>query len=368
MNIKIKKLPNTINVKDNLKGELNKEDLKEINNEMKKKSNYFNIFRIVTKISKYFISDNEINIKNYNKNKKSILIIGGGPIGLFLSCYLKITYTDVNVILIDNRINRPGFRKPYTRVRPFSTSSKYLSLIVPKLYCMTENEYLNMINIFVLEYLLYSKAILEYNIPMLYKDYDWEEYKKFMVDYNVDVVFDCTGGKLKTNIFKNINSSWIKNTVNKDIKKQLMIINEKNIVHLVDYPKEKKFKLNHFYGSLNIYDKNMMFVEKNDIDIMNEEDLIFLNKIKKKYFTYNDIITVTQGINDDTSRNFIYNVLLDYKNINDVNKYHFQFDIWSIYIRHIIQPSEIFQVEERTKLYIAVGDSMFIVILIQVLD
>ena len=94
------------------------------------------------------------------------------------------------------------------------------------------------------------------------------------------MVFDCTGGKLKTNIFKNINSSWIKNTVNKDIKKQLMIINEKNIVHLVDYPKEKKFKLNHFYGSLNIYDKNMMFVEKNDIDIMNEEDLIFLNKIK----------------------------------------------------------------------------------------
>ena len=31
---------------------------------MKKKSNYFNIFRIVTKISKYFISDNE------NKYKK----------------------------------------------------------------------------------------------------------------------------------------------------------------------------------------------------------------------------------------------------------------------------------------------------------
>ena len=37
---------------------------------------------------------------------------------------------------------------------------------------MTNNEYVNMINIFILEYLLYSKALLEYDIAILYKDFD----------------------------------------------------------------------------------------------------------------------------------------------------------------------------------------------------
>ena len=272
------------NIKEpNIKNEiLEKSDLKQLNIEIKKSLNYFNIFKLVSKISKYYIRENELNSKNFNKSNKTILIIGSGPIGLFLSCYLKLTYPNINVILCDNRINKTGFRKPYTRVRPFSSSSKYLSLIIPKLYCMTNNEYVNMINIFILEYLLYSKALLEYDIAILYKDFDWNEYKKMVKEYDINVVFDCTGGRLKTDVFKDIDTSWLKNNVNKEINKQLMIIKDKNIVHLVDYPKEKKFKLNHFYASINIYDSNMMFVKKEDIDIMNKDDLIYLNKIKKK--------------------------------------------------------------------------------------
>ena len=219
---------------------LDKSDLKQLNNEIKKSLNYFNIFKLVSQISKYYIQDIELSSRNYNKNNKTLLIIGSGPIGLFLSCYLKLTYPDVNIILCDNRINKPGFRKPYTRVRPFSSSSKYLSLIIPKLYCMNNNNYVNMINIFILEYLLYSRVLLEYDIAVLYNDYDWNDYKKMIKDYNVDVVFDCTGGKLKTDIFKDIDTSWIKNTVSKELNKQLLILKEKNIVHLVDLSKRKK--------------------------------------------------------------------------------------------------------------------------------
>ena len=98
---------------------LEKSDLKQLNIEIKKSLNYFNIFKLVSKISKYYIRENELNSKNFNKNNKTILIIGSGPIGLFLSCYLKLTYPNINVILCDNRINKTGFRKPYTRVRPF---------------------------------------------------------------------------------------------------------------------------------------------------------------------------------------------------------------------------------------------------------
>tara|TARA_B100001121_G_scaffold309769_1_gene337834 strand:+ start:3263 stop:4561 length:1299 start_codon:yes stop_codon:yes gene_type:complete len=349
------KIPKDIKEPSSENKMLEKSDLKQLNIEIKKSLNYFNIFKLVSKISKYYIKENELNSKNYNKNNKTILIIGSGPIGLFLSCYLKLTYPEINIILCDNRINKPGFRKPYSRVRPFSSSSKYLSLIIPKLYCMTNNEYVNMINIFILEYLLYSKALLEYDIAILYKDFDWNEYKNMIKEYDIDVVFDCTGGRLKTDVFKNIDISWLKNTVNKDINKQLMILENKNIVHLVDYPKEKKFKLNHFYASINIYDDKMMFVKKEDIDIMNIDDLKYLNNIKKKYFSYDNMVYLFGGIKNDVTRNYLYNYLLEYQN----NKYFYMIDVWSIYIRHIIKPSEIFVVEGKDRLFVSLGDSMY---------
>lgn len=334
---------------------LDKADLKQLNNEIKKSLNYFNIFKLVSQISKYYIQDIELSSRNYNKNNKTLLIIGSGPIGLFLSCYLKLTYPDVNIILCDNRINKPGFRKPYTRVRPFSSSSKYLSLIIPKLYCMNNNDYVNMVNIFILEYLLYSRVLLEYDIAVLYNDYDWNDYKKMIKKYNVDVVFDCTGGKLKTDIFKDIDTSWIKNTVSEELNKQLLILKEKNIVHLVDYPKEKKFKLNHFYASINIYDENMVFQKKEDIDIMNKDDLLYLNSIKKKYFSYDNMVYLFGGIKNDITRNYSYNYLLEYQN----NKYIYLIDVWSIYIRHVIKPSEVFVIDGEDKLFITLGDSMY---------
>ena len=351
-NIKIPKDIKFTGTKNEL---LDKSDLKQLNTEIKKSLNYFTIFKLVSKISRYFIRENELSSRNYNKNNKTILIIGSGPTGLFLACYLKLTYEDINVILCDNRINKPGFRKPYTRVRPFSTSSKYLSLIIPKLYCMTNNDYVNMINIFILEYLLYSKALLDYDITILYNDYDWNDYKKMISKYDIDVVFDCTGGRLKTDIFKNIDDSWIKNTVNKDIKKQLMIIKEKNLVHLVDYPSEKKFKLNHFYASINLYDEDMMFVKKEDIDIMNKDDLMYLNSIKKKHFKYNDMIYLLSGIKNDITRNYSYNYLLEYQ----TKKYYYMIDVWSIYIRHTIKPSEIFVVDGKDRLFISSGDTLY---------
>jgi hypothetical protein len=342
-------LPSSVDIKEEYNEELSKNDLIEINSLMKKNSNYFNIFKIVTQISRFFINDNDISIDN---KKQTIMIIGAGPIGLFMACYLKLTYEDkINIIVYDSRIIKPGFRKPYTRVRPFSTSSKYLSLIVPKMYCMTQQDYL-FINIFLLEYILYSQAILTYKIPIYYNDYDWEEYKKLIKKNNVKVVFDCTGGRLKTDVFNNIDSSWLKDKVDKRIEKQLMILNDKNIVHLVDYPEEKKFKKNHFYGSLTIYTKDMLFVDKFDIDMINEKDLIYLNKIKKRYYTYESIVSVISGIKDDISRDFLYTTVREKFNDN----FYFMFDVWGIYIRHAIKPAEIF---DNDKLFVMLGDSMF---------
>ena len=218
---------------------------------------------------------------NNNNTTINIMIIGSGPIGLFLACYLKLYYSSpmeekktVNVVLYDNRIEKPGFRKPYTRQRPFYTSSHYLNLIIPKIYCWNNNASNSLyVNIFMLEYILYTTAISYYNIPIIYNDYTWDQYMDIMKKGNFKIVFDCSGGRLKHNLFKNLNKSWLDNFKTKDVKlnKMLSIDKKLNLVNLVDI-KSKHFKKNYYYGSLSIYKDNMTFVVKYDIDIVNNYD------------------------------------------------------------------------------------------------
>ena len=45
-----------------------------------------------------------------------------------------------------------------------------------------------MVNIFLLEYVLFTVANNN-NIPMIYEDYDWEDYKKIIIYKNIDVQY-----------------------------------------------------------------------------------------------------------------------------------------------------------------------------------
>lgn len=347
---------------------LKNKDIVELNKQLNNIDNYKMIFKIVSAMSHYTIESNvSFEEEMYQKisketDKINCMIIGSGPIGLFLACYLDLyynrgslnNYPNVNIVLYDNRMNKPGFRRPYTRNRPFNTISAYLSTIVPKIYCMNKTTNSLFVNIFVLEYILFTKARIEHKIPMIYKDYDWDDYKDIMKKGSFDVVFDCTGGRLKTDLFNNIDTSWLDNIdkINTKINKQLLVLPEKNIVHIVDYPEEKKFKKNHFYSSLVVTDRENTFIDKFDIDIMLEEDLKFLSHINKKNYNYNDMIMLLSNIKDDHSRNFLYNIIINEKYKNMI----FYFDTWAIYIRHTIQPATM--VDNNT-IYIMAGDSVF---------
>ena len=341
------KLPTSLTIKNKNQEELTKDDLIQINKELRKTMTMTSIYQIVFKISTYIIPENIPK----DMKKPNILVIGAGPIGLFISCYIKKYYgSKFNVVLYDNYIEKPGFKKPYNRYRPFQTSSTYLSLIVPKLYCLTNKDYIY-VNIFLLEYLLYSQTILKYNIPIIYKDYKWKDYKKIIDENKVKFVFDCSGGRLKTNVFKNVDDSWL-TTDKKDtlLKKELEIIPEENIVKLKDT--SDKFIKNHYYGSLNVYNKDLKFYNKFDIDINSIEDLKYLNNIKKKYYSFDSIKIIVKGIKDNINRNFLYNILID-RNYDD---FIFQIDVWTINIRHTIQSAELIN---ENCLYIKAGDSMF---------
>ena len=357
---------------------LSKEKIEKLYLEMNNVLNWGKILKIVSFMSQYILESNvtaEDKLYSLIKKEKTfnIMIIGSGPAGLFLASYLKLYYNmtmnkkkQVNVVLFDSRIEKPGFRKPYTRQRPFVTSSAYLNLIIPKIYCWNEtskNDNLIYVNIFMLEYILYTTAI-SHNIPIIYNDYNWNDYKNIMKKGNFQAVFDCTGGRLKHDIMKNIDTSWVDIfKPNIKLNKKLVINRELNLVQLDDYKKtsKSKFKKHFYYGSLsiNINESGHIgpFVNKYDIDIVNNYDLLYLNNIKNKLFTYDDIISLIKGIKDNTARNFLYSIMINKK--LTYNNMIFNFDVFSIYIRHAIKVSDIITINKHKILYIGAGDTIF---------
>jgi hypothetical protein len=266
----------------------------------------------------------------------------------------------VNVVMYDSRINKPGFRKPYNRQREFVTNSKYLSLILPKIYCWNDKKDYFSVNIFLLEYILFAVANQHYNIPMIYEDYDWNDYKKIIDKGQFDVVFDCTGGRLKHDIIKSVNSSWLKDinlvdttNINININREITIKENENLVLIEN---DSLHIVNYFYGSMDFYynDKSLTFHSKYDIDVMNKNDLIYLNKIKDKYFSYEDALYLVQGIKDSTTRDFLYTIIT-----NNKKSFLVKFDVWGIYMRHQIKISDTFEINKRKILLIGAGDTIF---------
>ncbi len=360
----INELPNEIiiNPKYDI---LNAKELKKLDNELFNVLNYNRIYELVSNISKYLIRSNINNesklYEKISKDKKdslNIMIIGSGPVGLFLACYLHIYYNQtsmnssprVNIVMYDSRVEKGGFRKPYNRQRLFATASKYLSLILPKIYCWDSKDYF-MVNIFLLEYALFVVANQEYNIPMIYEDYDWNDYKKIIEKGSFDVVFDCSGGRLKHDAISKIDDSWL-NKINLNGLRNLSINKENNLLLLEN---DKKHIYNYFFASMEIYinDDKLTFHSKYDIDINNGTDLVYLNKTKNKYYKYKDAINIISGIKDDTNRNFLYTMVQNH------NNYLIKFDVWGIYMRHQIKISDVININNKKILFIGAGDTIF---------
>ena len=364
-------IPDNINVEPKFET-LNIDELKKLDYNMSNNTidyNYNKIFEIVSFLSKYIIksnvSDKEKLYKTISNNKKdtiNIMIIGSGPVGLFLACYLYLYYNEtsmnssprVNIVMYDSRIDKPGFRKPYNRQRIFATTSKYLSLVIPKIYCWNDKDNF-MVNIFLLEYILFTVANIHYNIPMIYEDYDWDDYKKIVDKGQFDVVFDCTGGRLHNDVIKKVDALWVKKMNTNFMEKELTIKEKDNLVILEN---DKNHIINYFFGSMDFHynDKTLTFHSKYDIDIMNSNDLIYLNKIKDKYYKYNDAINLIQGIKDANFRDFLYTMIT--KNIQN-KELLIKFDVWGVYMRHQIKISDTFIVNKRKILLIGAGDTIF---------
>ncbi len=353
--------------------------LKEINNVL----NYNKILNLVSYMSQFIIKSNtapQAEKKLYEKISKqksiNVMIIGSGPVGLFLACYLNIyynmssinfssasrnkeqsaSYNIINIIMYDSRIEKPGFRKPYNRQRLFSTNSKYLNMIIPKLFCWKDvNKDYIMVNIFILEYILFTIAN-SYNIPIIYEDYSWDDYKDIIDKGKFEVVFNCTGGRLTHNAIKitKKDTEWLDNIKLSGMGRQLKIDIDKNLVLLENNSKHID---NYFYGSVILHykeNKGLIFYKNIDIDINNKHDLVYLNKYKDKYYKYEDSVEIIKGIKDDMNRNLLCSLLT-----NEYKDYIVEFDVWGVYMRHGIKISDVFKINNRDVLFIGAGDTIF---------
>ena len=160
--------------------------------------------------------------KQEQREKKCffVLILGGGPMGLFTAGYLDYMRRrdylppDVNIqiLLLDNRTSPvEGYREPFTRNRPFVFGTEYFSILLPKLYCNLQkhpkyDRYFRQMPIKDLENMFYLSCYHS-KIPMFFtKEYEsWESIASLMENIQIDSILDCTGGRFPIPM-----KSWMK--------------------------------------------------------------------------------------------------------------------------------------------------------------
>lgn len=150
------------------------------------------------------IADAKVHFKEGDYN---VLVVGAGPVGLFTALYLlkliRLRQDSQshrwNLLVIDNRIHKEGIRKPYTRLTQFGFSIDEIKKVLPSIASWTgrgSDRQFDFIS--VLENMLYVVAFNE-KVPM-YFTRDYETYEKCLSMPNVNVILDCTGGRLRRDI------------------------------------------------------------------------------------------------------------------------------------------------------------------------
>ena len=341
-------------------------------------------------MNEYYTIKPKEEVKELLSGKRviNIAVIGSGPIGLFIALYLNFYYnkgslesdTIVRVIIFENRTteyNGKIYRKPYIRERPFVTDSKYFSLLFNKIYCIEKSINYLYFNINVLEYILFSKVYVN-NIPIHYGSFDYNNMNDILKQLNIEVMFDCTGGKLVNNCDLDICNpdiyKWISKDAYSNIPKSMKVKlaveynidndDVKNLIttipldNMVIFNKQEKFIKNYFYASLTCYNlETMEWIDKIDISIENESDLKTYIRLKNNYLYIKDLYEICKIIKDNNERIKIFQFYNKYK--KQEKKYTMYFDIWHTYMRHVIECSRILNLDGHKVLYIAGGDSIF---------
>jgi hypothetical protein len=300
------------------------------------------------------ILPSNINLDNYlksikNNGKKKILIIGSGPNGLFNTLYLHYLYNNnIDILLLDNRIVKEGYREPFIRDRFFAYESHLLTILYKQLYC--SNNY-DGGSINYIEYLGYFQ-ILKNKIPIYFtKKYDkWNNIKKLMKNYNFEIIFDCSGNRLDVPIIKVNDKKYIEklnkienNNYKLNIKNNEVIFNPKN---------ENNYLMNIF--NIRLFDKNKNYLFYDDLYTKNNCDILLYKYLNQKLISKKDLENnILHLIKDKIDKKILE------KFIKDKKIYYYKFNLIKVKMHNKIKISNIYEYKKHKFLYIGNGDTIF---------
>lgn len=302
-----------------------------------------------------------VDLQNKSKHL-NILIIGGGPVGLFLANYINQlynqTYSDfkVNLVLLENRVENENIRYPFTRSRQFQIFTRYLDIVLPNIYCIKNNRssYQGLyMPIKYLELLLYLKAYEE-KIPIyLTRKYkDWKDIKELVRTLKIDVLYDASGGRVEGltldaehNMVNNINmnSEMIKfKTSPKD-----------NLVE-VDLKSQEDYGMDKFLG-IEFYGPRSFYHVPESFDLRFKTDFDYLTK---KCIPKEDFLQFIAGLEEmKLKKRLIGYYLKEVK--NNPNITHLQMNPFYMKMYHRYKVAQVFNVKNHEFLYIGAGDTIF---------
>lgn len=262
-----------------------------------------------------------------SKHTINVLVVGGGPVGLFTALYLNHYYNElmmgkgidnyifkkVNILLLDNRVYKEGIKKPYSRVTQFGFDILNLQPFINQIFCWNidnSNRTRKFDYIHVLETLMYVAAYGK-NIPMYFtKEYEtFDKVEELCNKNNFNYIFDCTGGRLKTSFKDNL--SW-KDFSFKQDNMEVKLDSDNYYRLYIDNKLDYQPLL-----LLHMYDKNMVQIPeatKNYISsIENINDLELINKFVNKCFEIDEYTKLSYNFKEKNVRNLVSLILNEEK-------------------------------------------------------
>lgn len=330
------------------------------------KLQFQDILNLLRKIYHKNIPSSITNKQFHNKHNKdaiNVLIVGGGPIGLFTALYLDHYYKiqrneAINVLLIDNRIKCESIRKPFTRRSKFGYHLNHIIAFLPRIMCWLNNldienfDDRNFGFIHELEYLLYLVAFNR-EIKMYFtKQYNsFDKITNFAKNHNYQYLFDCTGGRLKARFKMNLKWKNIESFTNYG-RYSLKLKDGYYKAYLNDKPYE------HYTILLKLYDKNGNIIPTGNIfcTYYTLDDLNLVLKYKNHCMTLKQYLYLAQNFKSAELRYLINITLLFGYNCNNLNIVSYiELSTFISQSKHIRQPAKYLG---DNLLYVAMGDTL----------
>lgn len=292
------------------KSEEDKKELDEVKTELDELRDYINYgFRsCLSNLDESNMIFNGINFVEMTETidrenidiKYDILIVGMGPVGLLLALLLLGRYTNIKIIILDNRIKVEKIKKPFNMdILRLNINERFLKYY--KSLCSTpKNTSLNSEIQFNKGYCTLVISLYIYLVSRFKKRfftyYTKNDLEEIIEELDINFVLDCTGGRNEQIVNNNINFEkflnflFLKVNIDEEVKSKgkkesNTEIKKKDI--LKEYVKQSK---NNYYISKNldsIVKKRYNQLKIIDISTKSISNGVNINE-KLKYFLGND--------------------------------------------------------------------------------